>query len=246
MDWLVEAPTYVLQCDVNQDPDNGFNIGCDGTVSYRGQTTFFECQTGEDGQYNLYLHDGQGQNCGKVTLKADGCHKDCPPPPPPPSKCPDDLKGPYEFPHLIVPVDKSKPDMAHGTSYFGEISTQMSSIFNFDIPPADKGKKCSLVFLLPRKETLETSDFTLSGSGQLSFTWLKEVANKGTTYNNQPGKSKDLGSYTVSPGNKYEIAMFDCPAGQTIAFEMTSAGDTALRFFQDYNPCPIGLYIKKH
>ncbi|OAR00066.1 hypothetical protein LLEC1_07592, partial [Akanthomyces lecanii] len=46
------APTGVLQCDEGQVPDGGFTIGCDGTVSWNGQTTFFECATGEQGQWN--------------------------------------------------------------------------------------------------------------------------------------------------------------------------------------------------
>ncbi|KAK5992963.1 hypothetical protein PT974_06388 [Cladobotryum mycophilum] len=249
-------PTHVLQCDINQVPDKGFKVGCDGTVSYNKQVEFYECATGVDGQYNLYLEDGHGGGCGKVTLKADGCHSDCPAPPPPPppphptnpphppaGTCPTNLNGPYEFPHLIVPVDKSRPDHAFGTSYFGEISPTVSSIFNFDIPNSDKGKKCSLVFLFPQQKDLETSSFSFSGDGKLGFSWLSAPATAGTTWNNQPGKKHDYGVVGVAPGNSYNIATFDCPAGEAIAFEISEAGDTCLKYFQDYNPSPIGLYI---
>ncbi|UKZ64883.1 uncharacterized protein TrAtP1_006091 [Trichoderma atroviride] len=105
-------PAHVLQCDKNQNPDNGFKVGCDGSVSFNGQTEFWECQTGESGQYNVYLNGGQGVNCHQITLKADNCHSGCPPPPPPPppaqsssppppphqKTCPANLNGPYEFP----------------------------------------------------------------------------------------------------------------------------------------------------
>ncbi|OAA73427.1 Ubiquitin 3 binding protein But2 [Cordyceps fumosorosea ARSEF 2679] len=243
-------PTGVLQCDEGQAPDTGFTIGCDGKVSWNGQTTFFECATGEQGQWNIYNKQDQGANCGKVTLTADGCHAACPPPPPPPppppaQTCPTNLNGPYEFPHLIIPVSKSSPDTAAGTSYFGVVNGDTSSIFNFDIPAGDQGKKCSLVFLFPKQADLETSSFTFSGDGKLDFTQLKAAATEGTTYNNQPGKAADLGQVTVAPGNSYSIATFDCPAGQRVAYEISAAGNTDFKYFQDYNPSPIGLYITK-
>ncbi|GFP59950.1 hypothetical protein ACSS6W_005188 [Trichoderma asperelloides] len=249
-------PTHVLQCDNNQNPDNGFKVGCDGSVSYNGQTEFWECQTGERDQYNVYLNGGQGVNCHQITLKADNCHSGCPPPPPPPPHftppprprtCPANLNGPYEFPHLIIPVDESNPNHAPGTSYFGEVSSSVSSIFNFDIPSGDKGKRCSLVFLFPQQKDLTTSSFNFTGSGALDFAWLSEPANKGTTYNNKPSTKQDFGTTTVSPGNNYVISTFACPAGETIAFEISDAngGGTTFRYFQDYNPEPIGLYIRK-
>lgn len=233
------APTKVLQCDENANPGSGWSIDCHGAVSFNGQTEFWECDTGEDGQYNLYLEES-GENCGKVTFTADGCHDDCGP-----EGCPANLDGTYEFPHLIIPVDSSNPDNAPGTSYFGEVTSTVSSIFNFDIPPEDDGKTCTLVFLFPNQSDLETSSFTFSGDGVIDFTYLDSPATQSTTYNNQPGVWADLGDKTVSPGHSYSIYTFDCPAGEAIAFEMSAAGacDTDFNYFQDYNPSPIGLYI---
>ncbi|KAG8423375.1 hypothetical protein J3458_000276 [Metarhizium acridum] len=101
-------PTRVLQCDTNQPPDSGFKVGCDGKVSYHGKTTFYQCETGDDDQYNIYLGPNNGINCGEVTLAADGCHARCPPPPQPVKSCPANLNGSYEFPHLIIPVDVAR------------------------------------------------------------------------------------------------------------------------------------------
>jgi hypothetical protein len=142
-------------------------------------------------------------------------------------------------------VDKTKPNNAPGTSFFGEVSSSVSSIFNFDIPSSDKGKKCSLVFLFPKQKDLTTSSFTFSGSGALDFAWLSKAATQGTTYNNRPGKKQDFGTTTVSPGHNYVISTFACPAGEAIAFEISDAngGGTSFRYFQDFNPAPIGLYI---
>ncbi|OBT74574.1 hypothetical protein VF21_07567 [Pseudogymnoascus sp. 05NY08] len=242
---ILTPPTTQFQCDQGAAPTPGFSVGCDGALSYNGNPEFWECQTGDNGEANIYTTEG-GTNCGKITLKADGCASGCappPPPPPPPVTCPANLNGPYEFPHLIIPVDSSKPDTAPGTSFFGTVSSTVSSIFNFDIPAADSGKKCSLIFLFPTQAELETSSFTISGNGGLDFSKLSGVATGSTTFNNAPGVATDYGVTTVSPGNSYNIATFDCPAGTAVSFEIKASGDVSFNYFQDYNPSPIGLYI---
>ncbi|KAI1414167.1 hypothetical protein F5Y13DRAFT_198087 [Hypoxylon sp. FL1857] len=69
-------PTSVLQCDSNQQPSHGFEIGCYGGVSYRDQSLFYECHTGDGDEVNLYLLP-KGVNCSPITLHADGCRPPC-------------------------------------------------------------------------------------------------------------------------------------------------------------------------
>ncbi|KAL4745785.1 ubiquitin 3 binding protein But2 C-terminal domain-containing protein [Aspergillus terricola var. indicus] len=168
-----------------------------------------------------------------------------PPSQPQPSggSCPADLSGNYEFPHLIIPIDSSSPDEAYGTQFNGTVTPTVSTIFNFDIPATDAGKTCSLVFLFPRQEDLETSAFDFSGDGTIQFSAVETYATQSTTYNNAPQISQNLGQFTVSPGNSYTVFSFECPAGQTVGYEMSTAGTTQLEFFEDYNPSPIGLFI---
>jgi outer membrane biosynthesis protein TonB len=167
------------------------------------------------------------------------------PTPQPSGACPADLNGNYQYPHLIVPVDSSSPNQAYGTSYNGKVDKTTCSIFNFDIPASYSGKTCSVVFLFPKKEDLETSDYTVSGSGQCTFSKLSNPADQQTSYANQPMKAADLASMSVAPGNSYVIASGDCAAGQTVSYEMCSQGDFSLDYFQDYNPSPIGLYVRQ-
>ncbi|KAE8149276.1 ubiquitin 3 binding protein But2 C-terminal domain-containing protein [Aspergillus avenaceus] len=157
--------------------------------------------------------------------------------------CPTDLSGDYEYPHLIIPVDSSSPDDAPGTSYNGTITDTVSTIFNFDIPSSDSGKTCSLVFLFPKKEDLETSSYSFSGDGKVEFSSLASAATESTSYNNAPSVKEDLGDFTISPGNSYLVSTFACPAGEAVSYEMKNAGSTELDFFEDYNPSPLGLYI---
>ncbi|KAI1748745.1 ubiquitin 3 binding protein But2 C-terminal domain-containing protein [Xylaria castorea] len=163
--------------------------------------------------------------------------------------CPGELQpGAYEYPHLIIPVDSAAADSAAGTSLFGEVTSTISSAFNFDIPASDAGKTCHLVFYLPTRGQLETSSYTLSGGSGVAveFGRLSGPVTEDTSYSNLPGVAESYGRRTLAPGNGYALASFACPAGRSVAFEMRAAeGDasTSLRYFQDYNPCPLGLYI---
>ncbi|KAJ5650818.1 uncharacterized protein N7484_004541 [Penicillium longicatenatum] len=153
--------------------------------------------------------------------------------------------GEYQYPHLIIPINSSTPDTAYGTQYFGTVRDTVSTIFNFDIPSSYEGSTCNLVFMFPQKADLETSDYTFSGDGKIDFSKLSEVASSSTTYNNAPSVSEDLGDITISAGNSYVVSSFSCPAGETVAYEMSEAGTTDLYWFNDWNPSPLGLFITK-
>ncbi|OQD81263.1 hypothetical protein PENANT_c028G00332 [Penicillium antarcticum] len=158
--------------------------------------------------------------------------------------CPTNLNsGDYQYPHLIIPVDSTKPNDAAGTSYNGTVSSTVSTAFNFDIPESYAGKTCSLVFLFPLKKDLETTDYTFSGDGKIDFAKLSSVVSEKTTSNNMPSVAQDLGDITISPGNGYVVSSFSCPAGTTVAYEMKEAGSTNINWFNDWNPSPLGLFI---
>ena len=227
-------------------PQTGFDIGCDGSVTYQGSTQFWACSTGDNGGYNIYTSSTEGQvGCVPINLTADSCHSKCASTlsAAKANSCPTELSGSFEFPHLIVQVDTSKPDSASGTLYDGEISPKLATIFNFDVSPSHAGQTCSLVFLFPEQSELTTSSYTLTGSGLVDFSQLGSPATQSTTYNNAPKMIKDYGLQKLAPGNSYTIATFPCPAGQTVAYKLTSYSGTNLTYFQDSNPKPIGLYI---
>jgi hypothetical protein len=151
--------------------------------------------------------------------------------------------GNYQWPHLIVPISSSSPDTAAGTSYFGTISPNTSTIFNFDIPSSYAGHTCSLIFLLPLQSQLETSSYTYSPTGAIDFEQLSSPASTSTTWNNAPSVSSNFGEFSIAEGSSTLISTFACPAGETVAYEAKAVGDTNLYYFQDWNPSPIGLYI---
>lgn len=161
------------------------------------------------------------------------------------SACPADLTGDYQFPHLIVPVSSEQPNKAYGTQYNGTLNDKVSTIFNFDIPQSYAGKSCSLVFLFPNKKDLETTDYTFNNKGGLVSHVLKIVATESTTYANkgayldQNGQVDDLTS-----GNEYVISHDTCPAGERVSFELMATGGLDLEWFNDYNPSPLGLFVR--
>lgn len=161
----------------------------------------------------------------------------------PASSCPADLNGDYQYPHLIVPVSSEHPDQSYGTSYNGMMNESMSSMFNFDIPNSYKGKTCSLVFMLPNKGDLETSDYSFNGEGSISVDHMSSVCKESTTWNSSPKSDNHMGNFSPQPDNSYTVWTGECPAGTTQSYEMSAEGGLNMEFFQDYNPCPLGLYM---
>ncbi|KAI7089932.1 hypothetical protein KC356_g2084 [Hortaea werneckii] len=152
-------------------------------------------------------------------------------------------EGSYETPHLIVPVNKDSPDESYGTSYFGQVNSTTSSIFNFDIPSSYEGKTCSIVFLFPKKEDLETANYDYSGSGSMSCDKLESAATEQTTYNSVPKVSSHLNDLELESGNSYVVSTGSCEAGQKVSYQLSSEGGMALNFFEDWNPSPLGLFM---
>lgn len=159
--------------------------------------------------------------------------------------CSADLNGDYQYPHLIVPVSSASPNTAYGTQYNGTVNSTVSTIFNFDIPASYAGKTCSLVFLFPEQSQLETSAYTFNNQGGLVSHVLSSTADQSTTYANQPSQALQNGAISsLQSGNSYVISTDSCPAGTAVSFELSSTNGLALEFFEDYNPSPLGLYVR--
>ncbi|EME49621.1 hypothetical protein DOTSEDRAFT_20053 [Dothistroma septosporum NZE10] len=247
---ILTPPTGQWQCDAGATPTPGFSVGSDGKLAVNGSTSFYGAPTGDNGGWNIYDKPLMDEpKTTPVTLFVDNCQATKQPPPapaPPSSACPAELPSKisdFEFPHLIVPVDSKHPDQSFGTSYNGTAEGSISSIFNFDIPASTKGNTCGLKFFFPEQKDLETSAFEYSGDGQFQFAVLSSPATESTTYASAPKVQQDFGYFTLAPGTAQDIANVDCPAGERIGIWLKPVGNSKLNFFQDYNPCPIGLYI---
>ncbi|KAL8962220.1 MAG: hypothetical protein Q9183_005187 [Haloplaca sp. 2 TL-2023] len=164
-----------------------------------------------------------------------------------PGACPADLSGEFEFPHLIVPLDETKPDTAFGTQFNGKFSPTVSTVFNFDFPASLEGRSCNVVFLFPKQEDLVTSSYTVSGSGGIEVSRLNGIVDESTTFNNAPGVNVTVGAVpNVQPGNSYSVAPSPpggCYFGGRVSYQVSATGSLDLEYFQNYHPAAIGLYI---
>ncbi|KAH7018349.1 ubiquitin 3 binding protein But2 C-terminal domain-containing protein [Microdochium trichocladiopsis] len=321
-----------------QMPDHDHEINCDGQLSFRGQTTFYECETGEGDQVNIYTVPS-GVRCNFITLFADDCHSDCNEggqapapfptyqspssslrstqglstltsttnvqspsstssvpladslsvtsqasmtgatastrspsastasdtgtsptdrPPAPTAHCALNLEGLSESPHLMVPVDSGHPDQSYGPSYYGQISQNASTFYNFDIPASDAGKTCTLFFDFPYASFTSTG-YMWSGTGKLSFEQMRGPAISNTTYNSRPDVFMEIANLDIEPGENYVVNTFPCPAGERVTYQIredhvsSNAGDsdsqhrpdTCLYYLQEHKPVPMGLFISK-
>ncbi|KAH0360229.1 hypothetical protein KCU65_g9513, partial [Aureobasidium melanogenum] len=158
--------------------------------------------------------------------------------------CQTTLSGAYQTPHAIIPVNKNSPSTSYGTQYDAYFSSANSTVFNFDIPSSYSGKQCSVIFLLPNKSQLVTSDFTMSGSGGIKFDQLSSPAPLSVSYATCPAVKSTLGMVdNVMPGNSYVVSSGACQAGSTISILASATGSLSLELFEDWNPSAIGLFI---
>ena len=158
----------------------------------------------------------------------------------------------------MVPVDSARPDQAYGPSFYGQISPNASTFYNFDIPAADAGKTCTLFFDFPRAD-LTSTGYMWSGTGKLKFEQMRSSVISNTTYNSRPEVFMDLADFDMEPGNKYVVNSFPCPAGDRVTFclrgdhgKSDTSGDdtqdqygTCLYYLQEHKPVPMGLFIAK-
>lgn len=158
--------------------------------------------------------------------------------------CQTSLTGAYQTPHAIIPVNKNSPSTSYGTQYNAYLSSSNSTVFNFDIPSSYAGKQCSVIFLFPTKAQLETSDFTMSGSGGIKFDQLTSPAPLSVSYATCPAVKSNLGMVdNVTPGNSYVVSTGACQAGSTVSILASATGSLGLEWFEDWNPSPIGVFI---
>jgi len=134
------------------------------------------------------------------------------------STCPTVLSGPYEPPHLIIQIDKTNPNKTFGNSYFGHVSSNVSTLFNFDVPTSDAGKTCTIIFLLPVNQPPWSGSYVVNGIGGIDICQLTEPANDTSTHNNVSSGSMVGSIATLISGNCYVVAVGPCVAGKTVGY----------------------------
>ena len=63
------------------------------------------------------------------------------------------------------------------------------------------------------------------------------------TANSVPSSVGSVGTFEVITGESFEVEPVPCPAGTSESFVLKSTGGVDLEYFEDYNPCPLGLFV---
>ncbi|KAK6607590.1 hypothetical protein H4I96_03825 [Botrytis cinerea] len=241
-----------------------FTLGNNGNLNYNNSTeNWVACPAtgpGEDGSYNIFTQaKSNTTGCETIQIVTGGFSCAALGRPSTASttsaaavSCPTDISsGPFEYPHLIVPVSSESPDHPFGNQYTAHITPQNSTIFNFDVPStAPYTGNCALLFLFPVASATEAGTYNFTGieeetdeNGGIDFSLLSAIANANTTYNTQPTVATDFGKVEVLPGKGYTVSTFACPAGKTVSYEAKSVGGLGLEYFENSAPSAIGLYM---
>jgi len=159
--------------------------------------------------------------------------------------CSTDLLGPYEFPHLILPVSKAFPNQTSGgTDYYAYFSTTTSTVFTFDFHTnyANSMAICSLVFLLSIDQR-----YTITGSGGIVASLLSTPVSEATTYSIlSAGKTNVGGIKDLEPGTNAVLWTEKCAAlGARTSFLLEATGSLNLTYFQTSGEPANGLWVRE-
>ncbi|KAI1127417.1 ubiquitin 3 binding protein But2 C-terminal domain-containing protein [Nemania abortiva] len=205
-------PTFTLQCDQNQPPDHGFQIGCDGALSFSGQTVFYECPTGEGDEVNIYLQPISDQ-CHEITIQADSCA---------PSTCPGGGVGPGggggAGPSPGVPSSPTLPSTLASSSTPGTAATSLPSTSQGPPTPSPftTGGGGTSTTSITSTSTVTTTQPAPTASGCVEASpdkiTLIDQGNPGTSYG-----PNDAGFIQVSPNAStiFNFGFSDADVGKT-------------------------------
>lgn len=152
---------------------------------------------------------------------------------PRPSNPPIGLRGPFEAPNLIVPVDKADPSKIIGNGYVVQLSPTISTVFVFDVRPENQGKTCNLAFHMPIAFPWpDISPVKVRSPGGITVSSVGQQAASTEINANDVSSSSLVGWVpSVEPANQYNIASVPCAAGQRVAYQVESTGGLAMDFF---------------
>ena len=118
----------------------------------------------------------------------------------------------------------------------------------FDVAQNASGK-CQLNLMLPSHPGSDTPNpFTYSATdnGKIDVYSLQSTPNKDTTcYSNKPARGSMVATFTLVKDQTNYGYTFDCPAGQTMSYEMVAEQGTSVNLFVDYNKPGIGPVVNQ-
>ncbi|KAF2032445.1 hypothetical protein EK21DRAFT_35865, partial [Setomelanomma holmii] len=162
------------------------------------------------------------------------------------------------FPHLLLPLSRSRPTTAPGTQLTGEISNDVYLGVSFDVPANVTAAICRINFHI-NTNAAKNAPRELSGVApyQFSISRLAPGLNdKLTTWANRPQIIARVEGVTLTHDGQVTIpdneGWFDCPEGDVAQFLLYPASSRAFRytwFELDYGwdvGGPHGITLEMH
>ncbi|KAF1970061.1 hypothetical protein BU23DRAFT_475283 [Bimuria novae-zelandiae CBS 107.79] len=252
--------TKQFQCDEGVKPELGFEVGCNGTLMYRGSVDFWACAVNDQGVTNVYVEPVLHQKkCTYVNLMATPANTtstaNVPKPSPsqphgnksPAYGCPHDLKGDFEWPRIIHPLDRAHPNKVVPELKNGLVlDDEFCQLYTFQVNPSWRAKRCSLIWLFPDEEDIEHPSYLFStesnSSALLEFWHVDKPSLLNSTWNSV-GPSKIVSVGPVGPGFSYNAKTWQCSASELQRF-VVCGRHFALLYYQQLIPNPIGLFLR--
>ena len=139
-----------------------------------------------------------------------------------------------------MPIDATAPAAQLGNGFVAFVSATKSTLFNFDVPAAFRGRTCSLVLVLPAPAL--PAVFSLTAPGGLRLSALTTPAVATDSWASAP-VGYPVGSVEgVQPNNTYSFASAVCPFGSTVSYRLDSVGGLNLTWFEEIDPA-AGLFV---
>lgn len=161
-----------------------------------------------------------------------------------PTSVPVGLRGSFEAPHLIIPIDQANPANIVGNGFTAQLSPTISTVFVFDVRSEHQGKLCNLVFFMPPPFPVdEWAPVKIRTPGGIAVARLDNTVTTPQISANSVGSSTPVGTVSsIQSANQYTISSMPCEAGQRTAYQVDSVGGLTMDFFQMTSP-PLGLFM---
>lgn len=161
-----------------------------------------------------------------------------------PSSIPAGLRGHFEAPNLIIPVEKANPVSTLGNDYTAQLSPTISTVFAFDVGPELQDMMCSLIFYMPPAFPFaDLAPVKIRSPGGIT---VFRLSNGVFTVKNNlsiTSSSTLVGSAPlIQFANQYNVGSMLCDVGHRVAYQIDSVDGLNMDFFQMISPA-LGLFM---
>ncbi|KAL5115102.1 hypothetical protein ACEQ8H_007017 [Pleosporales sp. CAS-2024a] len=136
-----------------------------------------------------------------------------------------------DFPHLLIPINKTSPNTVYGTVKTGEVSNNVWTEVSFDVRNDIPGVKICRINFHINTNPSKNAPRSLSGVAPYEFVIYRTTSNMDQTkdsWNHSPMITNYLAAVKLTQDGAVELTdgWFQCPLGDVAQFVLTPVTDT--------------------